>query len=83
MQTMKQYTIEIISNPLSQHPNRYLNVVTDRLEWVMDQYGRNRHAHTWNIVGETTVPSDTRQVCEPIKYKYTRDGDAIVTGSNA
>ena len=83
MHNMKQYTIEIISNPLSQHPNRYLNVVTDRLEWVMEQYGRNRHAHTWNIVSEKTVSNETTPILETIKYKYTRDGGPIVTGSNA
>ena len=78
-----QYIIEILSEPQSQHPDRYLDVITDDLEWVMGQWGRNRHAFTYNIVEQYPAPQGADERLHVIKYKYRRDGDAIVTGSNA
>lgn len=78
-----QYIIEIISVPQSQHPDRYLDVITDDLDWVMEQWGRNRHAFTYNIVERYPAPLEAEERLHVIKYKYTRDGGPIVTGSNA
>ena len=69
---MKKYLIKVISEPIAQHPTRYLDVISkdkDNLIIQMDQYSRNRHLINWSIEKETDTSEDT-PVISKIKYKY-------------
>ena len=69
---MKKYLIKVISEPVAQHPTRYLDVISkdkDNLIIQMDQYSRNRHLINWSIEKETDTSEDT-PVISKIKYKY-------------
>jgi hypothetical protein len=69
---MKKYLIKVISEPVAQHPTRYLDVISkdkDNLIIQMDQYSRNRHLIHWYIEKETDTSEDT-PVISKIKYKY-------------
>jgi len=79
---MRQYLIKYQAYPKSQHPARYLEVVTDRIEWTMEQYQRNRHSGEWEICEDTVVDNNTPATLSEIRYKYD-DSDPIVnTGGN-
>lgn len=67
----KKYLIKTVTYPASQHPERFLNVITDKLEWVMEQYQRNRHPFNWEIVDVEEVDGDVEDQCIEVRYKYT------------
>ena len=46
---MKKYLIEITE---SNGEVSTLELETDRLDWSMEQYQRNRNAFTWKVVAE-------------------------------
>jgi hypothetical protein len=55
---MKKYIIEITPTPietensiLTERPYE-LELETDRLDWSMEQYQRNREPFTWKIIAE-------------------------------
>ena len=55
---MKKYIIEITPTPietensiLTERPYE-LELETDRLDWSMEQYQRNRNPFTWKVVAE-------------------------------
>jgi len=66
---MKQYIVKVISYPESQHPHRFLDIITDNLELSMKLFGEKRHLISYTIVEEKdAIGMDFK--CELIKYRY-------------
>ena len=51
----KVYNIEVTEYHSDGSDDVKVNMIqleTDRLEWSMDQYGRNRHVKSWRVISE-------------------------------
>ena len=67
---MKKYLVKFISYPQSQHPDRYLDIVTDNIEKTMEEFQYLRHPLSYYI--EEQVDTDIKEpYCKIIKYKYS------------
>ena len=73
---MDRYIIKLTTYPVSQHPNRFLEVVNlpGELPWVMEQYQRNRHPFEYEIVDIDHDVEETEAYAKEIKYKYSEEG---------
>ena len=49
---MNKYKIEIT---LPNGPSYQIELTTDRLEWTMDQYQRNRQPLNWKIIKKEAI----------------------------
>ena len=55
MMKSKVYNIEVTEYHSDNSGDTKVNTIqleTDRLEWSMDQYGRNRQVKSWRVISE-------------------------------
>ena len=56
MMKSKVYNIEVTEYHSDNSGDTKVNMIqleTDRLEWSMDQYGRNRQVKSWKVISES------------------------------